>query len=132
MTLSHVSGSTVFLYFGLTDQELDQEILELRLQIAAGVESGSVFFTGEKQVKHIEAIKKVKEIRSKGVQLTSQELTLTRELIKQANDVCPDIPEDEPLVSLADALTVLIHEALPHDSEISTDEIYDLLEKYGM
>lgn len=131
MTLSHVSGSTVFLYFGLTDQELDQEILELRLQIAAGVESGSVFFTGEKQVKHIEAIKKVKEIRSKGVQLTSQELTLTRELIKGAKDICPDMPEDEPL-SLADALTVVIHEGLPHSSDITTEEIYDLLTKYGL
>jgi hypothetical protein len=55
-------------------------------------------------------------------------------LIPIANQICkesfmnsPDYDEDNPITTIEEALAVLVMEALPHDADISGEDVYDFI-----
>jgi hypothetical protein len=59
---------------------------------------------------------------------------MEEKIIKLSNDIAkarfmdfPDYDSDNPIDNLADALTVIVSDVMPHDSDIDTGELYDFI-----
>lgn len=57
-----------------------------------------------------------------------------QKLVPLANQICkdafmdhPDYDEDNPITTIEEALAILVMEALPHDVDISGEDVYDFI-----
>lgn len=65
MTLAHVTGKEVLRYLNLSIEELNDEVIILKIQIADGFLSRGKFYSPETELSKIEHIEKVIAFKNK-------------------------------------------------------------------